>query len=135
MQRATFIALAVSGVLRLAAQAADAPRSKAADVNDPIPWTAASTVGLTINLIDPVRIEWMMFHSEGFVSITIGEKHVSMAAPLWKWRIISGRLRILNDDGKTYEELTLLSRDAKKLVARRQNGKIATYEIQEPKSK
>ena len=93
-----------------------------------VDWTAKDLAGLEVTLVDPVRIEWMSFQDDGHVSITIGEKNISMTAPIFIWRIVSGRLRLIDDD-KIYEELTLITRDSKTIVARRRNGQLATYKI------
>src|SRR5437762_8679616 len=57
-------------------------------------WTKDSVVGLTIELVDPVRYEWMSFSRDGLVPITVGQKSGWMTGPVFYWKIVSGRLRI-----------------------------------------
>ena len=118
MSRQNLIALILSSILALAARAAD------------LQWTPDSVVGLTIELVDQKRYEWMRFVRDGAVLITIGQKQGPLAAPVFQWTLVSGRLRITTDDKKPYEELTLVSRDASKIVARRSSGELITYKIQ-----
>jgi hypothetical protein len=92
-------------------------------------WTNDSVVGLTIELVDPVRYERMTFTRDGAVPISVGQKNGPVTAPVFSWAIVSGRLCITTDGNKPYDELTLLSRDALKIIARRRSGEVVTYDI------
>ena len=94
-------------------------------------WTTASVVGLKIMLEDPIRYQSMRFTREGSVMLTFGRKNGPIASPIYYWQIdsISGRLRIADYDKKIYEELTLISRDSRKIVTRRRSGEVVTYRI------
>ena len=92
-------------------------------------WTKDSVAGLTIELVNPVHYEWMSFSSDGFGSITLSRKVGPMTGPLFHWKIVSGRLRITMDGKKVYDELTLISRDASRIVARRRSGEVVRYRI------
>lgn len=63
--------------------------------------------------------------------LTFGRKNGPIASPIYYWQIdsISGRLRIADYDKKIYEELTLISRDSRKIVTRRRSGEVVTYRI------
>ena len=97
-------------------------------------WTRDSVVGLTIELVDPVRYELMSFSRDGLVPITAGQKNGPMTKPLFYWKIASGRLRITIDGNILYDELTLISRDASRIVARRHSGEVVTYKIREKRN-
>ena len=92
-------------------------------------WTKAEIVGLTIELIDPVAVEVMTFTRDGSVLLTAGQKNGGLAAPVFDWEFVSGRLRITTDGKQLYDEFTLVSRDATSIIVRRHNGKIAKYNI------
>jgi len=124
--RPTLGVLLVSGILCLSACVAN--KSAAPPTTQ---WTRDDVVGLTIELIDPNIIESMSFTAQGIAVVTIGRKDGWVAAPAWPWRLIRGRLQ-LNHRDEVYEELTLISRDASIIVARRRNGKIARYRILKP---
>ena len=108
-----------------------------ADAKESAPqWTAGSVAGLHLLLDDEKIYERMGFGAGGWVAISLGEKGGAVTTPAWHWSIVSGRLRIImaggDDTGKIYEELTLVSRDATTIIARRKNGQLATYRIQLP---
>jgi len=92
-------------------------------------WTKADVTGLWIELIDPVTVESMSFHSEGFVPLTLGEKNGPVTGPVLNWEFVDGRIRITTDDNQQYDEFTLIERDSKTITVRRSNGKIAKYRI------
>ncbi|MEI8290660.1 MAG: hypothetical protein WCH99_14420 [Verrucomicrobiota bacterium] len=91
-------------------------------------WTKAEVVGLSIELIDPVRVEYMYFRPDGVLPLKAGEKNGLVMAPIFYWEIVSGRLRI-TDGTQLQDEFTLVSRDATTLTVRRHNGKIAKYKL------
>ena len=95
-----------------------------------IQWTTESLVGLHIELVDPEQYESMRFIEDGAVLMGVGRKKGALAAPVFYWSLVSGRLRIVMDDKKLYEEFTLVSRDSEKIVARRRTGELVTYKIQ-----
>ena len=74
----------------------------------------------------------MSFMQCGDVPITFGYndgRTISLCGPIYEWRIITGRLRIIKPiKNKIYDELTLVSRDSKNITVRRRNGTIAKYE-------
>ena len=95
-------------------------------------WTANEVNGLTMSLVDPVRIERMQFTPDGLAPVSFGFRRgnlTSVCAPLYYWKLVSGRLRIFTYSGVTYEEFTLISRDATTVTVRRHNGKVAKYKI------
>jgi hypothetical protein len=93
-------------------------------------WKEKDVDGLSLGLVDPVRAEWMRFARDGYVLMTVGEKHGAVCAPVFNWSIVSGRLRIVMHDRKLYDELTLISRSSSTITARRESGKLVTYRIQ-----
>ena|SRR5688500_5382765 len=99
-----------------------------ADAAD-VQWTAASLTGLHMERVDPEQYESMRFTKEGAVLMGVGPKKGPWAAPVFSWSLVSGRLRIVMDDKKFYEEFTLVSRDREKIVVRRRTGELATYKI------
>jgi len=90
--------------------------------------TTAGLTGLTLDLIDPAKIEQMTFDSKGYLPLTVGEKNSWITAPLLRWKIVSGRL-LLFKEGQVTEEFTLVSRDTTNMTLRRRDGTIARYKI------
>ena len=99
--------------------------ANAADVQ----WTAESFTGLVMERVDPEAYESMRFTKDGAVLMGVGPKEGPWAAPVFHWSLVSGRLRIVMDDKKLYEEFTLVSRDSEKIVVRRRTGELVTYKI------
>jgi hypothetical protein len=60
-------------------------------------WTAHKVVDLSVELVDPVRIENYAFTKDGFVAATLGTKE-QMTPPLCYWRIRDGRLQPSDGD-------------------------------------
>ena len=105
--------------------------AQAADAAPPVerPWTRGGVVGLNIELIDPVRYERIGFAAEGHAIMTIGQKKGWITAPVFYWKLVSGRLRITTDGTKLYDEFTLLARNTSEITVRRQDGTIAKFNV------
>jgi hypothetical protein len=88
-------------------------------------WTRQTVVGLTCELIDPVRIENYSFTKDGLVAATLGTKK-AITPPLWYWRIRDGRLQ-LSDADSIREEFTLLSMKNGVVTVRRRSGEVARF--------
>lgn len=91
-------------------------------------WTREIVASLTMELIDPIAIEWMSFTPNGYVATCYGRKGGWITAPAFEWRLDRGRLQIVNE-GQVMEELTFVSRDASTIVARRRDGQLAKYKV------
>lgn len=63
-------------------------------------WKDVNFSGLTLDLQDPRDVRWYLFHPDGFVSVTLGEKKGYIAAPLWYWRLKGDWLEILPNKKK-----------------------------------
>lgn len=98
------------------------------------PWTTNDVVGLTISLIDPLVIQSMSFTLHGTVPYTAGRKNGWITGPLFRWKLHDGRLQIVDHENRLKEELSLVSRDASTIVARRRSGMIARYRIVEQRT-
>lgn len=96
---------------------------------DSLRWTRKEIVGLTMTLDDPVREEWYLFHQDGSVSVTYGEKSGCLAAPLFDWKIQRGELVILDFDGKIFETFCLVARDSQTLKVRNRAGKTLVFKL------
>jgi hypothetical protein len=107
------------------------PRSQSttATGGDGDEWTNDYVIGLTIELDDPGKIEWMSFSRDGLVPVTHGRRGGSIEGPLYAWKIVEGKLQILRGDQDTYDELTLISRNANTITARRMSGEVVRYKI------
>ena len=71
----------------------------------------------------------MMFGEDGSCMAAYGLKHGTVTAPALEWKIVDGRLRILDYKGIVEDELTLLSHGPTKAVVRLQSGKIVTFKL------
>ena len=94
-------------------------------------WTFNSVAGLTILLIEsPERhqYEWLRFHRNGTADSESGVSGPEFKEKL-AWKLLpDGRLGIYSDFD-IYDELTLISRTAKTIVAKRRTGEIVKYKI------
>jgi len=98
---------------------------------DHIPWTSKDVIGLSMTLNDQTRIERFAFFEGGGVPATLGKVkngQCSVIPPAYRWKIVSGRLKILTEDGQLIDELTLISRNASTLRIRKHSGELAEYE-------
>lgn len=91
---------------------------------DVISWKRSQIVGLEVTLEDKEAVEYMCFHKDGGLSITLGRKGGMCCAPLIEWKLISGCLVIPD-----YDALSLVSLSHDKLVVRRKNGSLARYQV------
>ena len=89
-------------------------------------------VAFDLELDDPTEIYLLMFSRNGSVGIDAGRKHGLISAPLYEWKIVDGRLRIVDYDGSIVDELTLLARESSKVIVRRRNGKVVTFKLLPP---
>ena len=94
-------------------------------MKDFIQWSDDEIAGLSLELTDSERVESLQFKPGGRVLATLGSK-AAVTAPIWQWKLVEGRLQILNGD-KLHEELTLVSRDDKTLNALRRDRTLASY--------
>jgi hypothetical protein len=92
--------------------------------SDVIPWKKSQIIGLEVTLEDKEAVEYMCFHKEGSLSITLGTKGGMCCAPLFEWKLISGRLVI-----PEYDTLSLVSLSPDVLVVRRKSGSLAKYQV------
>lgn len=95
----------------------------------PIPWPRDQIVGLKISLQDEESIEQMLFVDDETVALTIGTK-AAVTAPLCYWKLNDGILVITSSPTHSYEELALISWSPTTLIAKRKDGRIATYAVQ-----
>jgi hypothetical protein len=101
--------------------------SCAAVVPQPLIWTKENVSGLTLIAEDEKSFQQLSFHANGSVSITVGPKGGPHVGPLYEWSIVEERLQI--GTGANTEQLTLISRDAERIVVRRRSGSVGTYAI------
>ena len=92
--------------------------------SDVIPWKRSQIIGLEVTLEDKEAVEYMCFHKGGSLSITLGTKGGMCCAPLFEWKLISGRVVI-----PEYDTLSLVSLSPDMLVVRRKNGSLARYQV------
>ena len=88
-------------------------------------WTKQKVVGLSMDLIDPDRVEQYRFARGGYVSTTVGTREL-LSGPLAEWRVRAGILQIL-DSGKVTDELTLLHIDGRVMTVRRRSGETDRF--------
>ncbi len=101
------------------------------------PWEIAHVEGLQVDLIDPIRLQWMSFgmmnstqKGVGYVSMTCGTK-VCFTFPARLWKIDNGKLVVFKDGAShEIERLELLSLTKTLLIARRSTGQIVRYKVQ-----
>ncbi|NHZ34371.1 hypothetical protein [Massilia rubra] len=100
-------------------------------------WGKVNLPGKRLELIDPVRIEDLRFHADGYVIATIGTKEV-LAGPIFYWKVKNGVL-LLSDNknfSSVFSELsaprveTLPASDAKQIVSvTAKNGRQLQYTL------
>lgn len=90
-------------------------------------WTRGNVAGLSLKLIHPENIESLDFLRDGHVVMDIGRKHGAVAGPVFRWDLVNGRLRIVGNDGRVFDELTLLGPIRQTVKVQRKNGEIAFY--------
>lgn len=100
-----------------------------ANPGPPIPWPRDQIVGLKMSLQDEESVEQMWFVDDETVALTVGSKAM-VTAPLCYWKLKDGILVITSSPTHSYEELALISWSPTTLIAKRKNGKIATYVVQ-----
>jgi hypothetical protein len=93
-------------------------------------WAGFDIFGCSLNLRNDREVEWYLFHRDGSVSVTLGEKNRSTAAPLWFWRISGKWLQILDEDGKLVFQKRPLKVSATELVVDNGRGETEVFEIQ-----
>ena len=96
---------------------------------DVLPWKRSQIVGLEVTLEDKEVVEYMCFHKDGVISITFGIKGGACCAPVYRWKLNSGRLFITNYQYEPYDELSLVSLSRDTLMARRKNGLLVKYQV------
>ncbi|MES2599117.1 MAG: hypothetical protein V4662_27565 [Verrucomicrobiota bacterium] len=100
-------------------------------------WQVGHVEGLQVNLMDPIRLQWMSFsrmnsasEGVGYVSITYGTKDC-FTFPARRWKIDDGKLVVFAEGAShEIERLELLSLTRSLLIARRSTGQIVQYEVQ-----
>lgn len=81
----------------------------------PQPWKPSYVAGLQVDLIHPIRLEWMSFARAGEMGEGVGVLAISYGTrdgftfPARLWRIEDGKLVIFKNSTEEYERLTLLS--------------------------
>lgn len=96
---------------------------------DVIPWKRSQIVGLEITLEDKEAVEYMLFHKDGDISITLGTKGGAICAPLYRWKLASGCLIITNYHYKPYDEFSLVSLSRDTLLVRRKYGQLSKFKV------
>jgi hypothetical protein len=90
-------------------------------------WKKSDLNNLTIDLISETKVEWMSFGSDGYVSVTAGERGGPLVGPLFYWKIdADGSLLVDDEDGQIYYKIRKIELTDTKLVAEI-NGKQQTY--------
>lgn len=103
----------------------------------PLKWTPDNLSGLAILLVKSpghIQFEWLRFSRNGRVSAEYGVSGPDSKETL-TWQILpNGKLGI-SSNVDIYEELTLISRTPKAIVAKKRKGEVVEYKIlhQEPK--
>lgn len=96
------------------------------------PWTKATIEDLHLELADSQQIERMHFRSDHSVVMTYGftkKGHSSIAMPICTWRIVNGRLQVVGEHKKVYDEWQMLTINNSEIVTKRKSGVIASYYI------
>lgn len=107
------------------------PSPAALAFHDTIPWRHSDIKNLSLTLIDDKRVERLLFSEDGFLPATFGESGGKICGPLFRWKVIRGRL--FYTDGTTLgDELYLVSVVNDVLTARRSSGEIVRYKILRP---
>jgi len=91
-------------------------------------WTREDLVDHRLTLKDIERVESYLFDDDGDAHATIGQKH-DFADRKFCWKIHDGRLQIFDDHHCLYEDLTLMSLEGSRVLARRPNGHLLRYEL------
>ena len=96
---------------------------------DVIPWKRSQVVGLEVTLEHKEVVEYMCFHKDGDISITLGTKGGACCSPVFRWKLNAGRLVLTNSRYEPYDELSLVSLNRDTLLVRRKNGSLSKYKI------
>jgi hypothetical protein len=100
-------------------------------------WTHENVSGLSLDLLDAERIEYLGFGDSGGAIYTLGRKapQYHSVAPSGDWRIMNGNLCIY-DHGRVFEELTFIRCEGSTLIARSrfQKGRIVRFKIYDRKT-
>jgi len=97
--------------------------------NIKLSWSKIDLSNFTIRLNDPIIEEWYKFNRNKLVSVTLGTKDGELMGPLYSWKLKSGVLFIIDDDGEIFEKLTLIDKNQNSLIVLNKSGKKVRFDI------
>jgi|GEM_PF-3311538 len=94
-------------------------------------WNDFNFSGLILDLRDQDRVNWYLFHPDGYVSATIGKRNRYLTGPLYYWKLQKDNLEIFStpDGSKIVDRLRFINANSDNVTVRDINGIVKTFKI------
>ena len=100
------------------------------EISEKKTWTDLDLPGLTLTLKSSRIIEYFLFHRDGSVSATLGERGKYMSGPLLNWKISGQWMQILDEEGKLLFQMRIQKINEKELSVDNGRGEVEVFKIE-----